>query len=51
MEFEFIEYKGNKIALLKSDNFTIQEVQDALDLMADAGTHNSHKIIMNEKHF
>ncbi len=50
MEIEIIEYKGNKIALLKSDKIIIHETQDALDLMAEAGFHNSHKIILNEKH-
>jgi hypothetical protein len=50
MVIEIIEYKENRIALLKSDNVIIRETQDALDLMADAGQHNSHKIIVNEKH-
>ena len=50
MEIELIEYKENKIALLKSDRVIIQEIQGALDLMVEAGLHNSHKIIVYENH-
>jgi hypothetical protein len=49
MEIELIEYKDKKIAVIKSEKVVIQETQDALDLMADAGSLNSRKIIVNEK--
>jgi hypothetical protein len=51
MEIELIEYKKQKIAVIKSYNVIINETQDALDLMADAGSLNSRKIIVYENQF
>lgn len=48
VEIDIIEVKGISIAVLRSFGVAINETQDALDLMANAGYMNSHKIIINE---
>ena len=48
MEIDIIEINRSNIAVLKSLGVLIQETQDALDLMAEAGYLNSHKIIIKE---
>jgi hypothetical protein len=48
MEIEIIEINRKNIAVLKSLGVLIQETQDALDLMAESGYLNSHKIIVKE---
>ena len=48
MEVDIIEINRNNIAVLKSLGVLIQETQDALDLMAEAGYLNSHKIIIKK---
>lgn len=48
MSLEIIE-KGNKrIAVLRSDDRVINEVQDALDIMADAGNNDTNCIVVSE---
>ena len=48
MEIDTIQINGINIAVLRSMGVLIQETQDALDLMAEAGYLNSHKIIIKE---
>ena len=48
MPLEIIEIGKKKIAVLRSDDLMILEVQDALDMMADAGSHDLNCIIVNE---
>jgi hypothetical protein len=48
---ELIYHNGNDVCVaeLISDNIEIKEMQDALDLMADAGYRGAAGIIINEK--
>jgi hypothetical protein len=48
MEFEILKVNGQNIAILKSDQFIINELQDALDLLANAGYQESNRIIIQE---
>lgn len=48
MEIDIIEINGKNIAVLKSPGIQIQEIQDALDLLAEASYLNSHRIIIKE---
>jgi hypothetical protein len=48
METEILEFKGEKITVLKSEGIIIREVQDALDLMADSSYFGSRRIVINE---
>jgi hypothetical protein len=43
MEIDIINISGNNIAVLKSTGMVIREIQDALDLMANAGEMRSHE--------
>lgn len=47
--FRFHELENEIIAELTDENLLIAEVQDALDLMGDAGSHASGRIIIREK--
>lgn len=49
MKIEINHIKGVKIAEVLSDNILINEVQDALDLMAESNYMGAWKIIINEK--
>ena len=49
MRIEVSEVNGTKTAEVIADNIIINEVQDALDLMADCSYHNSHKIIIRKE--
>lgn len=48
MEIDIIEVNGKNIAVLRSSGVLIRELQDALDLLAEASFLNSHKIIIKE---
>jgi len=50
MEIEIIEFKGERVTVLKSHGVLIRETQDALDLMADSSFQDSRKIIIKEQH-
>lgn len=48
----FFDYKGVKIAEIKSGSIEIHDSQDALDLMADCSyIGNAEKIIIQERNF
>lgn len=49
MEFDIKEINGTLIAEVLSDEIVIAEIQDALDLMADANFHGSRDIIIREE--
>lgn len=49
MEIQIKEINGSKIAEVISDEVLINEVQDALDLMANCDYQGSRKVIINEK--
>jgi hypothetical protein len=48
METEILEFKGEKITILKSEGILIREVQDALDLLADSSYYGSRRIVIAE---
>ncbi len=48
MDVEILQIQGNKIAILKSKDALIKDVQDTLDLLANVGVHDCHKIILRE---
>ncbi|HOP05340.1 MAG TPA: DUF4180 domain-containing protein [Tenuifilaceae bacterium] len=50
MTIEIITSNHSKIAKLNSDNFVINEVQDALDLMANCSYQGATGVIVDEKH-
>lgn len=49
MELKILEVKGQKIAELVADEVVVNDAQDALDLMADAGYHGARSIILHER--
>jgi hypothetical protein len=49
MKIEVTQIKGINIAEIISDNVIIKEAQDALDLMAEASSQGSGKIIIHVK--
>lgn len=49
MEIEITEYKNNSIALIKAEGIILNEVQDALDIMANCNYKGSAKIIIKEE--
>ena len=49
MKIEIHNVSGSAIAEVISNKFIINEVQDALDLMADCGYQGADKIILHEK--
>jgi hypothetical protein len=49
MEIAIIEVNGKNIAVLRSSGVLIRELQDALDLLAEASYLNSYKIIIKEE--
>ena len=49
MTINITEINGIKIAEIIADSIVINEVQDALDMMADCSYQGSHKIIMRKK--
>ncbi len=49
MKIEIHNISGSAVAEIISDKIVINEVQDALDLMADCGYQGADKIIMHEK--
>jgi hypothetical protein len=49
MEIRISETKGIKLAEVIADNIIINEVQDALDLMADCGYRDSQRIIIRKE--
>jgi hypothetical protein len=49
MEFDIRTIKNKSIAILQSDKILIRDIHDALDLMAEAGTHDSGSIIISER--
>ncbi len=48
IDFEILQIQDCKIAILKSNDALIKDVQDTLDLMANVGFHDCHKIILHE---
>lgn len=50
MKINIINVNGTDIAEIESDNIVINEVQDALDLMADCSYRGARKIIIREEH-
>lgn len=46
--FKFHEFENSIFAELTDKKFVIAELQDALDLMSDAGSHASGRIIIRE---
>ena len=49
MKIELIQVKEFTIAEIISDEVLIQETQDALDIMAEAGYHGAGRMILYEK--
>jgi hypothetical protein len=49
MQIEIVNINGIQIAVLKSNNIEITEIQDALDLMANCNYLGAYKIIVREK--
>lgn len=49
MVIQLLELKGTNIAQIISDKIVINDTQDALDLIANAGYLGSRKIIIHEK--
>ncbi len=50
MQLKIHHKNGVAIAELVSDNTEINEVQDALNLMGNAGFHDARKIIVRKEH-
>jgi hypothetical protein len=50
MKIKIITSTHTKIARLKSDNFVIKEIQDAIDLMANCSYQGAEGVIVDEKH-
>ncbi|MFC5409073.1 DUF4180 domain-containing protein [Larkinella bovis] len=50
MEIHLMNVNGVDLAELRSDQFVIQQVQDALDLLANCAYQGAEKIIVQEKH-
>lgn len=48
MKIEIINVNGNNIAVLKDKEILIRELQDALDIMAEASYQNANKIIITD---
>jgi hypothetical protein len=48
MELSFIKSNGSTIAILKSENICINEVQDVLDLMADCHYNQARSLIVHK---
>lgn len=50
MEFQIIENHGHPILVVTSQNFRIENVQQSLDLMAEAWQHDSNRIVLQARH-
>lgn len=50
MKLEIVVVGGKNIAVLDSDKVEINEIQDALDLMANADYLNARSIIIRKEH-
>lgn len=48
MKFELHDINGNRLIEFVSDKILINNVQDALDLMADSTYHGSNRLIIHE---
>jgi len=51
MELKIFEINQQKIAEINSEEIVINDIQEALDLMADAGYHGARRIISYEMNF
>jgi hypothetical protein len=51
MEQRIFEYNGQKVAEIISDQIEISNVQDALDLMANADYEGARNMVICEKNF
>jgi len=49
LNFDIIEHDGKKIAIVNSSELEITQVQDALDLMANADYQGAGNIIIQKK--
>jgi hypothetical protein len=50
MEFTFTGRNGTRVAILQATGIVIHEVQDALDMMAEARYRDCDSIILKEEH-
>ncbi|HLO60446.1 MAG TPA: DUF4180 domain-containing protein [Bacteroidales bacterium] len=50
MEFTFTERNGTRVAIVQATGIVIHEVQDALDMMAEARYQDCDNIIVKEEH-